>query len=444
MHTYIRTYIRTFIFACVCMYVTIYYNLIVQSGVRPPRVGSRHVDRLFIVAASLRDLILRYTGRMALSNNKTRAAFTPSDLPVLLTRINQDAPFLFDWIQEIEGKMSAGPRRKAHLEFLAELSYNTSVDGGLFKRADRVRPVLQKLAQGLPVLVSDIKILDRYFPALARLLHNDATLVAGLPVFFHPVMQRLLDVGDNLRNVPPEECCSQPVSWRQVSPEGDLNIGYCYPPTFEQRESNTYTMQTRKSDLDSKAGGCRKASHRFLRVMPGVFAVFCPHGFCLGFHFMSNFESPETLFSLMIQRRRTLPQVCIYDNDCHGHSYTMNREPWLFRKTEFYIDRMHFWCGHIGCSVGFCIDRFSMFNCLNTEVAEQMFSILDRITTPVSYMNVPNATRYVRIFFALQNQSRKQYWSGVNLRSVSNAKLIERQQTLTAISNLLSVLAQDG
>jgi hypothetical protein len=85
-----------------------------------------------------------------------------------------------------------------------------------------------------------------------------------------------------------------------------------------------------------------------------------------------------------------------------------------------------------------------MFNCLNTEVAEQMFSILDRITTPVSYMNVPNATRYVRIFFALQNQSRKQYWSGVNLRSVSNAKLIERQQTLTAISNLLSVLAQDG
>ena len=62
-----------------------------------------------------------------------------------------------------------------------------------------------------------------------------------------------------------------------------------------------------------------------MRVLPGVFAIFCPHGICLGFFFMSNFESPETLFSIIMQRRRVPPRVLIYDSGCLEHAFAMNR-----------------------------------------------------------------------------------------------------------------------
>ena len=48
-------------------------------------------------------------------------------------------------------------------------------------------------------------------------------------------------------------------------------------------------------------------------------------GVCLGFFFMSNFESPETLFSIIMQRREVAPAAVIYDYACGGHSYAMNR-----------------------------------------------------------------------------------------------------------------------
>ena len=38
--------------------------------------------------------------------------------------------------------MRNNPARTHHLEFLAELCYNTSVDGGLFKGSSHVLPVL--------------------------------------------------------------------------------------------------------------------------------------------------------------------------------------------------------------------------------------------------------------------------------------------------------------
>jgi hypothetical protein len=405
------------------------------------RTGSQHRDRLFIVDPPTRNFLLRYTNRLGMSNNKRRLPFTAPEAPALEASISRHAPFILLWFTELQGAaMLNNPARTHHLEFLAELCYNTSVDGGLFKGASHVLPVLRSLSTGASVSFTDSKVLERYFPALSRLLHMDASLGSGLPAFLRPTILQLIAVGDNLRNVPPQECMQQPnVQWRPVDADEDLKIGWCYPPVHEQRDSNSYTRATRRSDLDSRAGGCRKATHKFVRVMPGVFAVFCPHGICLGFHFMSNFESPETFFSLMMQRRRQMPKVVLYDNDCHLHSYAMNREPWHFRQTEMYIDRMHFWCGHVGCSIGFCIERIPFFNALNTEVAEQGFSVVDRITTPVAFMGVENATRFVRIFLALQNQDRRREWAAA-FSPHANARAQRMAVKLTAIDDMMRQL----
>ena len=173
--------------------------------------------------------------------------------------------------------------------------------------------------------------------------------------------------------------------------------------------------------------------------MPGIFAIFCAHGICLAFFFMSKFESTETLFSFIMQRRRIAPKMLIYDDMCHGHGFALNREPWFFNTVWFLIPIFH-QKDHVACSNGYCLSLYPHLNCLNGEVAEEMFSIVDRITTPVSYMRVENATYFVRFFFALQNAERRLYWSGNTLRSSTTAAL-QRQKSLDDINMLLATLS---
>lgn len=394
----------------------------------PVRSGSLFEDRVFIDNYTTRELILRYTDNLKRLTTD-RAPFDAQELPTLYAAIGTHATFLTAWINAMESTLRQGNRRAPHVEFLGELAYNTSIDGGLIKHATKIRPILLNLSNGSPITHPYSTLLKRYFPALHRLFKRDIALTAGLPPYMLPVINRIYEVSDNLRHTPLSECQTQTnVHWHPILPDEDMRVGYAYPCATEQRPSNVYRKETRRSDYECRKGACNKKSHRFLRVMPGVFAVFCAHGLCLGFHFMNNWESPETFFSLLIQRRRNAPRVIIYDAACRLHSYAMNREPWFFKDTEFYSDRLH-WYDHVGCSVGFCIDRFPLYDCLNSEVAEQMFALLDRITTPVSFMGLENATYYVRLFFALQNIKRVTYWA---------SQRTNIQAQLTAIELLLA------
>jgi hypothetical protein len=415
--------------------------ILVHPG--PVRRGSRHRDRVLIADNKTRELILRYTGRLSKTTG-TRQPFTSLEEPSLMTSLAQHAPFLSDWVGVLNSQLANSSMRPHHLDFLAEITYSTSVDGGLFKGAHLVRAVLNTLASGAAVSLADNKVLVRYFPALAGLLQTDNSLVHGLPDYLRPVLLQLAQVGDNLRNVPQVECVPEPnVAWTPVDQEEDLKVGLSYPTSTEERKSSVYALSTRQSDIDARAGGCRKATHKFRRVLPGVAAVFCPHGICLGFHFMSSFESPETFFSLFMKRRKMAPRVIIYDNGCHFHGYAMNREPWYWRNTEVYVDAMHYWCGHVGCSIGYCIERFTFYDVINTEVAEQAFSGLDRITTCVSFMAVENATRFVRLFFWFHNENRRRYWLGTGLRTVSAARQLAIQARQEAIHEILTSLAAE-
>jgi len=309
------------------------------------RLGSVFADRVFITDSKTRDILLRYTGRLKRSSSakvKNRTPFTSGDIGTLNDLVDNNASFLKLWISELETNLANSNVRAHHLAFLAELSYNTSIDGGLFKRAADVRVVLQDLSTGAAVTPAQSQCLRDWFPALSRLLMRDVTLSQGLPDFLRPVILHLISVGNNLRNVPHAECKLQADDiWAAINSEDEIKSGYCYPNGHELRPSNSYVKATRLNDYQCREGACHKNKHKYQRVMPGVCAAFCPHGVNLGFHFMSNFESPETVFAAVFQRRRTAPRAIIYDHACGLHSYCMNREPWFFRNTEFFSDRFH-------------------------------------------------------------------------------------------------------
>ena len=68
----------------------------------------------------------------------------------------------------------------------------------------------------------------------------------------------------------------------------------------------------------------------------------------------------------------------MYDNACNAQQYCVNREPWFFRYTQWYVDKFH-WFNHTGCSGGFDLRRYPLLACVNSSVAEQYHSSLDRI-----------------------------------------------------------------
>ena len=72
--------------------------------------------------------------------------------------------------------------------------------------------------------------------------------------------------------------------------------------------------------------------------------------------------------------------------------YCYLREPYFFRFTQFFVDRLHWYAthhchiimgafrsGHVGCSDGFSLDSFKEFACINSQAAEQYNSVLQAI-----------------------------------------------------------------
>lgn len=43
----------------------------------------------------------------------------------------------------------------------------------------------------------------------------------------------------------------------------------------------------------------------------------------------------------------TVPKVIIYDNACNLHEYALNRNPRMFKDSQFLVDRFH-WDNHTG------------------------------------------------------------------------------------------------
>lgn len=157
---------------------------------------------------------------------------------------------------------------------------------------------------------------------------------------------------------------------------------------------------------------CTKHIKRNKNLTPGLFALFCPHGICIGFHVMAKFEGPMTAFEVLYTRFEEPPGIVIYDNACALSRVCKKMAPAHFDGVKFFIDRVH-WPGHIGCHEGYCMDTYKSKGVLggamtlaqvNSQVCEQGNSKLEVIATQTKFMNQDNYTAYVKLFFYLCNQ----------------------------------------
>jgi len=139
--------------------------------------------------------------------------------------------------------------------------------------------------------------------------------------------------------------------------------------------------------------------------------VFCAHRKCLGFSLLTNPEGPSTVFDVVYTRFKTAPKLIVYDNACNLHKYVLRRAPQFFSNTAFRIDRLHIY-NHEGCSSGYNLATYPnhmsvatnvRLDKLNTQIAEQVNSLLDGIRTQVAYMGHDNAMAYVKFFLAQYN-----------------------------------------
>ena len=153
--------------------------------------------------------------------------------------------------------------------------------------------------------------------------------------------------------------------------------------------------QRQESDL------CRKESYSHPSLSPGIFTLFCPHRVCYGFEIMRTCESPKIPFQIFRYRFMKPPKRIIYDNACKLHAYCLNRKPAFFQETQFAVDRFH-WKGHIGCSLGYCLDTYTHLNIreINSQVNEQANVGLQRIKGQVSYMHCNNFIFHVTLALA--------------------------------------------
>ena len=103
-----------------------------------------------------------------------------------MTSLETNATFLVPLITALEGNLRDTSRQQALIEFLAELAYPTSVDGGLFKKASVIRPILNRLSTGAAVQLPERTQLSRFFPGLFRLLTRVPSFASGFPSFFFP------------------------------------------------------------------------------------------------------------------------------------------------------------------------------------------------------------------------------------------------------------------
>ena len=112
--------------------------------------------------------------------------------------------------------------------------------------------------------------------------------------------------------------------------------------------------------------------------------------FAMGLKWCKHANYQGTCFKFSQFQLQKPPETIIYDNtiSCKLHTYCLNREPYLYWDTQFFVDHFH-WKGHVGCSEGYFLDAYKSRNVqlLNPQVNEQANSGLRRIKGQIAYMN---------------------------------------------------------
>jgi hypothetical protein len=266
---------------------------------------------------------------------------------------------------------------------------------------------LRRMIEATELMEGDKTLLRRHFPALFDLVQKNQwqCIVAEAK----PLLRKLVSLADIPHRIDPVK-------------EGQIESDRAFFP------NNPLCRPALKpnDDQEDLRNICTKHTKRTQRYTPGIFALFCPHGVCLGFEAMEQFEGPMVPFNILYRRFEAAPKVAIYDNACNLSRTAYKYARSHFANTLWLVDRVH-WHPHVNCHHGFCIDayprnrklvgnteddapqldaedpRVITFNQVNTQVCEQGNSKLEFMATQAKFMNQNSYMLYTKLFMYLCN-----------------------------------------
>lgn len=171
------------------------------------------------------------------------------------------------------------------------------------------------------------------------------------------------------------------------------------------RDRPIYQADTIKDNGDEH--NCRHDSRGQSKRTGGLFTWFCQHGVCYAFYIIKDCEGRNEAFSFLSCYLKKAPKVVIYDFACALHEYCLNRLPAFFKDTLFLVDRFH-WYNHVACALTYSLKLYAHLNNLNSQIAEQNNSALQRVKGSVSRMTQPAFMMMLRLFFSKWNHSKSQ------------------------------------
>ncbi|KAK4694754.1 hypothetical protein P7C70_g8682, partial [Phenoliferia sp. Uapishka_3] len=196
-----------------------------------------------------------------------------------------------------------------------------------------------------------------------------------------------------------------------AEPEGDWRVtGSSYgQPKIRLRPKYPNIDKAPREKAAPDERSCQKHYDAFGkgRLTGGVLALWCTHGYCLGWHAIPFGEGRNDVFAAIFSHWNEAPWVIIYDFACSLAPYSLNREYDFYKNTLFAIDELH-QHDHSRCSSACFLDTYMAEDPdllrIKSSIAECGNSGLKRIRKSVSYCGQRNALAVIGTYIFVWNR----------------------------------------
>jgi hypothetical protein len=253
------------------------------SNHTPLIIGSSHKERVYFRDSSIRSLI-----RLFASKGITTAEY--GNLLIQLSIIHQDIVSLLKTIEVSSNAVVSCP--KAWSSFFLALASNTPVCG-LVHPSDKAINLIESICTvgDFQKDISMMHTLQEEIPLLFKLFSD----IEVVPPPLFSILRTMLKIAyQPFLNITAPD--SNLENHYNTDDNKDISLSY-FPSLPIIRQRGNY-----KNDLNRKQSICNKKGAGHPTLLPGIFTLFCSHGFCYGFEVMQIHESPNTPFSIMKMR----------------------------------------------------------------------------------------------------------------------------------------------
>lgn len=210
------------------------------------------------------------------------------------------------------------------------------------------------------------------------------------------------------------ECFENPLPPSSGTNECLLSGICCGLPRVRNRPPCQMDRIKNDENEDNVLPGCQHGFKSGRSRTGGVFTFFCEHGVCLAFFILPNAEGRDEAYSFIVSYFVLAPEIIIYDFGCSLEEYCLNRSPDFFKNTRNFIDRFHM-PNHKACADSYNLSNYMHLDFVNSEVAEQCNSVLQKVKPRLSQMSQVSFMLTMRLVLEAWNERKLQKIERMNL-----------------------------